>query len=79
MTATTLDPERLRRALRLGLEPHGDGWLVNGHRVDPTHGCGCPDALYRPGTLCKHALRVRLADLDPDIMDALRALTEVNQ
>lgn len=33
------------------------------YRVDPAHGCNCPDAVYRR-VECKHAVAYRLARLE---------------
>lgn len=71
-----IDPARLRRAVHLDASPlPSGGWTVGDWTVDPRHGCDCPDRTIR-GTVCKHMLRTRLEGLDPDILHALREVTE---
>ncbi len=78
----TIDPIRLARAVHLDAEAAGDGrYRVLGgamlHHVDllAADGFECDCADYRIRTpLCKHMLRARLAEGDPEVLAALRGL-----
>ena len=70
-----IDPERLRRGLRLDADRQDDGtWRVAGHRVDAEGRCDCADATFRPSICCKHRIAAMLSGLDPDLLAALRVL-----
>jgi hypothetical protein len=67
-----IDPARLRRALALDVTPLPSGdFEVGRWHVNALWGCSCPDRQIR-GVTCKHEIRVRLARLDADILNALR-------
>lgn len=79
-----MDLARLARAVHLSADAEAPGrWVVRGgaapHEVMETSpgvfACGCADAAMRADVVeCKHVLRVRLAQGDPAVLEALRAL-----
>jgi hypothetical protein len=77
MTAPLL--ARVARAIHLDVERlDAERWLVRGgastHVVDAHRGrCDCPDCRIR-GRVCKHLLRVHLAQGDADTLALLRAV-----
>lgn len=79
----TIDLLRLMRAVHLDTQPQGDLWQVTGpeslHLVtvdDSGLRCDCRDFEIRGG-LCKHILRVGLANGDCDTIKALRKLLPI--
>lgn len=76
-TTSTVDPERLRRALPLDVARLDDGSHVVTGGADPHHvrgrECDCLDTQFS-GEVCKHRLSVYLhARLDGRVLAALRA------
>jgi hypothetical protein len=75
---TTVDPNRLRRALSLTVEPLDDGFRVSGGAEPHTirgRRCTCADAMYRRPIACKHVLAIHVhRRLDPRVRAALREL-----